>query len=189
LGVERTVFLAASTREGEEPLILEAVKGLGVLTVIVPRHPQRFDDIAVLLERQGIQYVRRSNLQAPITDNVTVVLGDSMGELFAYYAACDFAFVGGSLLPLGGQNLIEACSLGKPVLIGPHTFNFAEASKEALSCGAAVIVSDVAGLRAQVQALQQDPAKQRLMGEAASAFSKRFTGATSRMMALIATHL
>ena len=99
------------------------------LTVIVPRHPQRFAAVADLLRRRGKPFVLRSS-NAPVTADVEVVLGDSMGEMAGYYAAADIAFVGGSLLPLGGQNLIEPIGAGRPTLIGPHMFNFADAARE-----------------------------------------------------------
>jgi 3-deoxy-D-manno-octulosonic-acid transferase len=189
LGDTRPVFLAASTREGEEAIILEAVRGLDMLTVIVPRHPQRFDDVAALIEQQNITYARRSALKTPITKEVQVVLGDSMGELFSYYAACDFTFVGGSLLNFGGQNLIEAAAMGKPVLIGAHTFNFAEASANAITSGAAVQVTNATELRQQIDALLQHPAKRESMCKAALAFSQSATGATAKMMTFIKPHL
>jgi hypothetical protein len=99
------------------------------LTVIVPRHPQRFAAVADLLRRRGKPFVLRSS-NAPVTADVEVVLGDSMGEMAAYYAAADIAFVGGSLLPLGGQNLIEPIGAGRPTLVGPHMFNFADATRK-----------------------------------------------------------
>ena len=130
-GATRPVWVAASTRDGEEALILDALAQAPLpretLLVIVPRHPQRFADVAGLLAERGVAFVRRSDNQ-PVPADVGIVLGDSMGELLAYYAAADVAFIGGSLLPLGGQNLIEALAVGAPVLIGPHTFNFNEAA-------------------------------------------------------------
>ena len=150
-GNDRSVFLAASMREGEEAMILDAIRDLAVLTVIVPRHPQRFDDVANLLQQRNIPFVRRSKLQQPITPDIQVVLGDSMGELYTYYAACDFTFIGGSLLNFGGQNLIEAAVMAKPILIGKHTFNFAEASDTAVEKGAALRVNDVDDLRKKIQ--------------------------------------
>ncbi|MGH7674463.1 MAG: lipid IV(A) 3-deoxy-D-manno-octulosonic acid transferase, partial [Gemmatimonadales bacterium] len=141
-GEARPVLLAASTREGEEALLLDALEQLavpGLLMVIVPRHPQRFDEVARLLEARGVRYQRRS-ANAGTTPETDVVLGDSMGEMFAYYGACDVAFIGGSLVPLGGHNLIEACAAGKPVLIGPSTFNFSEATELARHAGAAIQV-------------------------------------------------
>ena len=97
--------------------------------MIVPRHPQRFAAVADLLRQRGIPFVRRSS-NAPVTADVEVVLGDSMGEMAGYFAAADVVFVGGSLLPLGGQNLIEPIASGRPTLVGPHMFNFAEAARE-----------------------------------------------------------
>lgn len=189
LGTSRPVFLAASTREGEEALILEAVSGLDILTIIVPRHPQRFDEVATLIDQQKMNYVRRSTLTAAIAQDTKVVLGDSMGELCSYYAACDFTFVGGSLLNFGGQNLIEAAIMGKPVLIGEHTFNFTEASINAIESGAAIRVSNVNQLRQQIEALSLDADQRDRMAHAAVAFSKSSTGATDKMMEMIQQHL
>ena len=189
LGENRPIFLAASTREGEEALILEAVKDLDVLTIIVPRHPQRFNEVETLIKNVGLTYVRRSQLQELLNKSVKVVLGDSMGELFTYYAACDFTFIGGSLLPFGGQNLIEAASMAKPILIGKHTFNFAEASKDALNVGAALQVDDVASLQGKIIYLANNQAERATMAQAALDFSAASTGATARMMQLIAQYL
>lgn len=186
---EKTVFLAASTREGEEALILEAINDLNILTMIVPRHPQRFDEVEQLIKQAGLTYVRRSQLTAPLDSSVQIVLGDTMGELFTYYAASDFTFVGGSLLKFGGQNLIEAASMGKPILIGEYTYNFAEASKSALQAGAAMQVSGVESLREKIQYLRDHPEKRAKMQQASLNFSQASTGATLRTMQLIAAYL
>jgi 3-deoxy-D-manno-octulosonic-acid transferase len=186
-GESRPVLLAASTREGEEALLLEALEGIaapGLLTVIVPRHPQRFDEVARLLEARGIPYQRRS-ANAPAAPGTRVVLGDSMGEMFAYYAACDVAFIGGSLLPLGGQNLIEACAVGRPVLIGPSIYNFTEAVELAVQAGAAIQVPDPAALAREAGQLLRDPAAARRMSQAALAFASAHRGATARVLELI----
>ncbi len=188
-GSERTIFLAASTREGEEKRILEAVKDLEILTVIVPRHPQRFNEVESIIQNAGLTYQRRSNLVGPIDKNIQVVLGDSMGELFAYYAACDFTFIGGSLLKYGGQNLIEAASMGKPILIGKYTYNFADATKNAVRAGAAIQVKSAEELRDRIQYLLHNQQKREKMQQAALRFSEASTGATARMMKLIATYL
>jgi 3-deoxy-D-manno-octulosonic-acid transferase len=116
---------------------------------------------------------------------VAVLLGDSMGEMFAYYAACDCAFVGGSLLPLGGQNLIEPAALGKPVLIGPHTFNFAVVTEDALAAGGALRVADAAELMDQAARLLGDAAARADMGRRALAFANQHRGATARTLALL----
>jgi 3-deoxy-D-manno-octulosonic-acid transferase len=183
----RPVVLAASTREGEEELVLDAISGLPdrALLVIVPRHPQRFDDVAHLLQRRGIQFQRRSEEHA-VAAETRVVLGDTMGELFAYYAACDVAFIGGSLLPLGGQNLLEACALGKPVVIGPHTFNFAEATRLAIEAGAAIQVADTQQLGVVVAALLGDSSRRERMGAAGRTLMLEHQGATARTLALLA---
>ena len=189
LGKNRTIFLAASTREGEEALILESINGLDIVTVIVPRHPQRFDEVEALIKNAGWSYMRRSNLHEPINKNVQIILGDSMGELFTYYAACDFSFIGGSLLPFGGQNLIEAAVIGLPILIGPHTFNFAEASRDALAAGAAFLVKDAASLKERILELSNNIALRQLMAKSALDFSSASAGATARLMKLIEKYL
>ena len=186
-GAARPVFLAASTREGEEALIMEALAKIDIpnlLIVIVPRHPQRFEQVAAMLTQRGIRFQRRSD-NLPVAPETQVVLGDSMGEMFAYYAACDIAFIGGSLLPLGGQNLIEAAALGKPVLIGPHTFNFAEVSELAVQAGAALRVANAEELVLTAGDLLKKPEKIKAMSVAALAFADRHRGATERLMALV----
>ncbi len=187
MGDARPVLLAASTREGEEALLLEALAEIAVprlLIVIVPRHPQRFDEVARLLEARGVRFQRRS-ANAATAPETRVMLGDSMGEMFAYYAACDVAFIGGSLLPLGGQNLIEACAVGKPVLIGPSTYNFADAVELAVQAGAAIQVPDPAALAREAGLLLRDPAAARRMSQAALAFANAHRGATARVLELI----
>ena len=186
-GESRPVLLAASTRDGEEELLLDVLGQIAVpalLLVIVPRHPQRFDEVAALLTRRRIRFQRRSG-NAAIVPETRVVLGDSMGEMFAYYAACDIAVIGGSLLPFGGQNLIEACAAGKPVLVGPHTYNFAEAVELAVAAGAAVQVADAQGLAREAQRLLCDRDAAARMAQAALAFSKAHRGATRRTLELL----
>ncbi|MFZ6758616.1 lipid IV(A) 3-deoxy-D-manno-octulosonic acid transferase [Undibacterium sp. Ji50W] len=196
---ERQVILCASTRDGEEELILQAfveqipLLQTNPLLIITPRHPQRFDHVASMLEARGISYVRRSTLNheeiAPITKDVQVLLGDSMGEMYMYYAACDIAFVGGSLVALGGHNLIEACAMGKPVLTGTHTFNFSEITDQAIACGAAFRVDGALSLFRQAHALLADQQQRQRMGEAAYAFFLQHQGATARTMHLLEPYL
>jgi 3-deoxy-D-manno-octulosonic-acid transferase len=185
----RPVFLCASTREGEESLILEALSASDLsdtLVVIVPRHPQRFDEVARMIAARGFSMQRRSQLgNGPLASDVRVLLGDSMGEMFAYYAACDTAFIGGSLLPLGGQNLIEACALGKPVLIGPHTFNFSAVSDDAIAAGAALRVQDAAAMFSAALRLLRNDEERAAMGAKGKAFAQQHRGATARTMALL----
>lgn len=187
-GAERPVFLAASTRDGEEALLLDALAAAripGLLAVIVPRHPQRFNEVAGLLEKRAIKFARRS-ANAPVDATCSVVLGDSMGEMFAYYAASDAAFIGGSLLPFGGQNLIEACAMGKPVLIGPHTWNFEAVAANALEAGAALRVENANELAERLRHLFADRAQREQMAQHALQFSAGHRGATTRVLALIA---
>jgi 3-deoxy-D-manno-octulosonic-acid transferase len=185
---QRPVLLCASTREGEEALILDAWRALadkppGMLLLLVPRHPQRFDEVARLVGERGLSLARRSALPERVDSDV--LLGDSMGEMFAYFAACDCAFIGGSLLPLGGQNLIEACAVGKPVLVGEHTFNFLQATEEAVEAGAALRVPDAAALMSAAAELLRDDTARARMGEQALAFAGRHRGATSRTVELL----
>jgi 3-deoxy-D-manno-octulosonic-acid transferase len=185
----RPVLLCASTRDGEEALILDALDRLDspdALLLIVPRHPQRFEEVARMIAGRGLAMVRRSAMDGRVlARDVRVVLGDSMGEMFAYYAASDVAFIGGSLLPLGGQNLIEACALGKPVLIGPHTFNFSAVSKDAIAADAALRVPDAVSLMQQASRLLQQDAVRLEMGENARNFAEQHRGATARTMTLL----
>jgi 3-deoxy-D-manno-octulosonic-acid transferase len=203
---DRPVFLAASTREGEEALILDAIAQAEIprlLTIIVPRHPQRFDEVAELLNKHKLAFVRRSSLVAANQENssagkeasasippqTSVILGDSMGEMFTYYAACDIAFIGGSLLPFGGQNLIEACAAAKPVLIGPHTYNFADATQQAIAAKAALRVENVDDLAEALRYLFGNVETRQAMSTAALAFSNSATGATQRITDLVSAYL
>jgi len=192
----RPIWIAASTRESggesEEAMIVEAwLKKMASdpifvspLLVLVPRHPQRFEQVAALLTARGVRFLRRS--EGPAAEATTqVVLGDSMGEMAAYYGAADLAFIGGSLLPLGGQNLIEAAAAGCPVLIGPHSFNFAAVTEAALAAGAAVRVADAEALVHEVMTLLADPARRTAMRTAGLAFTAQQRGATDRTLALL----
>jgi 3-deoxy-D-manno-octulosonic-acid transferase len=186
-GMTRKIFLAASTREGEEVLLIDALKDIHIpklLLVIVPRHPQRFANIASLLEQHGILFQRRSENRA-VAEKIQVVLGDTMGEMFAYYAAADLAFIGGSLLPYGGQNLIEACAVGSPVLVGPYTHNFAEATRLALNTGAACLIPDARGLFTKLQHLLDNPLALYKMRQQCSIFVGSNRGATDKSLQII----
>lgn len=183
----RRVLLAASTREGEEGLILDALAKhplRDALLVIVPRHPQRFEEVAALIGKRGFRLQRRSEGR-PVAAEAQVLLGDSMGEMFAYYGACDLAFIGGSLLDYGSQNLIEACAVGAPVLIGRSTFNFAMAAEQAIACGAARQVADAEELLKVAGELLRNAAARARMGEAGKAFAARHRGATAKTLELI----
>ena len=182
----RNVFLAASTRDGEEALLLDALERRqsgDALVVVVPRHPQRFDVVADLIRSHGHALVRRSEGRTVPAD-CRFFLGDSMGELAAFYRACDVAFVGGSIVPTGGQNLIEACDAGVPVLIGPSQFNFAQAADQAIAAGAALCVASADELIATVDRLLSDRPARAQMGQQASTFCAAHRGATARALAI-----
>lgn len=182
LALGRSVLLLASTREGEEAMLLDALGAIpdDVRLVLVPRHPKRFDEVERLLAGRGLAVAKRSAGGAP---GAGVLLGDTLGEMDFYYAAADVAVIGGSFAPLGGQNLIEACAAGTPVVLGPHMFNFAEATRLALDAGAALQAADAAGAVREALALLQDPARRRAMGEAGKKLCEAHRGATARQLA------
>ena len=183
----RPVLLAASTREGEEELLLDGVRrsGLqGALLIIVPRHPQRFDTVATMVAERGLHMQRRS-AGGPVDAATDVLLGDAMGEMFMYYAACDVVLMGGSFLSYGAHSLIEPCTVGKPVVIGPSTYNFAEATDAAVAAGAALRVADVGEGLSAALALAGDAARCQRMGEAGLVFTAAHRGAADRVLALI----
>lgn len=182
----RPIWLAASTREGEEELILDALERLAIpklLLLLVPRHPQRFEAVAGLVQQRGLALQRRS--QGLPDADTRVWLGDSMGEMAAYYTLADLAVMGGSLLPFGGQNLIEAAACGCPTLVGPHTYNFAQAADDAVACGATLRLSGPQELPPAIQELLTDQEKRRTMKDAASHFAAAHRGATARTLALV----
>ncbi len=185
---ERPVWLAASTREGEEALILDSFACLGPATarlLIVPRHPQRFDEVARLIAERGFALARRSSPAWDAPGENAVLLGDSMGEMALYYATADVALIGGSLLPFGAQNLIESCAVGTPVVLGPSTFNYAQAAADALAAGAALQVPDADAALAAMDSLTRDPDRLQAMRAAALDFAAAHRGATARTAAMI----
>lgn len=188
---QRQVVVCASTRDGEERLILDAWQRQGghhCLLVLVPRHPERFADVGKLAQQAGFMVQYRSD-QRDVSPETAVWIGDSMGELFAYYRTADLVFIGGSLLPLGGQNLIEPASLGIPVLMGPSTFNFADASTQAFTSGAALQVKDAEELVVKINQLLGDPEQCASMRQAALKFSAENRGASQRILDMIGSEL
>ena len=175
----RQVLLLASTREGEEKLLLEAMPAWDgkLLVLLVPRHPRRFDEVSLLSQS------RRSREQMP-TPQDRVHLGDTMGEMDFYYAAADVAVIGGSFVPRGGQNLIEACAAGVPVVLGPSMFNFTEAARLALAAGAAVQVADAAGAIREAMRLLSDAEARKTMGAAGRQLCDAHRGATKKHLLL-----
>jgi 3-deoxy-D-manno-octulosonic-acid transferase len=181
----RRVLLCASTREGEESLILDAWTRYPIaetLLVLVPRHPQRIEDVAALVDQHGLKLQRRSSNTAVGVDT-QVWLGDSMGEMFAYYAACDVAFVGGSLIDHGGQNLIEPCAVGRPVLIGPSTFNFTRAVNDAIAANACRRVANAEEMLSAAVTLLDNAPLAEDASRNALAFASAHRGATARTVA------
>ena len=181
----RPVLLLASTREGEEKMLLEAMPAWDerLLVLIVPRHPRRFDEVSVLVAKDGFQMSRRSRNPMPASKD-RVHLGDTMGEMDFYYAASEVAIIGGSFVPRGGQNLIEACAAGVPVVLGPSMFNFAEATRLALEAGAAVQVADAAAAIREALGLLADPGKSAAMGQAGKKLCAAHRGATRKHLLL-----
>lgn len=189
----RPVIALASTREGEDAPFIDALKRQaatpgGPLFLLIPRHPQRFDEAAALLEQAGVAYTRRSSGQE-LGPDTSVLLGDTLGEMAFYYAASDVAVVAGSFAPLGGQNLIEACAAGVPVIVGPHTFNFQQAASDAIEAGAVQRQPDPAQAVAAALALVADPATRQAAGEAARKWFSSHAGATARTMDALAPWL
>jgi 3-deoxy-D-manno-octulosonic-acid transferase len=185
----RPVWTAGSTHEGEEELVLGAHAVLeravrGALLVLVPRHPQRFAGVAALLERRGLVFERRGRSET-VRPEAQVLLLDTMGELTAFYAASDVAFVGGSLVPVGGHNLLEPAALGVPVITGPHTQNGPEIARLLIEAGGALEVADGLALAAAAGRLLADPALRERMGESARSFVEAHRGSLARLLALI----
>jgi 3-deoxy-D-manno-octulosonic-acid transferase len=183
----RDVLLAASTREGEEAMLLAAwtqAPEPRPLLLVVPRHPQRFDEVAAMIRNAGLSLARRSSWgDAPSAEAsmADVWLGDSMHEMALYYALAQVALLGGSFAPLGGQNLIEAAACGCPVVTGPHTFNFAEAAELSTQAGAALRVADMTGGVATALDLLASPQRLAQASAHALAFAAQHQGAAQRM--------
>ncbi len=186
-GRERPIWVAASTREGEEERLLLALARHPLrnraLAVIVPRHPERWDAVTEAAHGLGFRVARRSEARIPI--DAEIVIGDSMGEMFAWYANAFAVVMGGTLGDTGGQNLIEPCALGVPVVLGPSTYNFAQAAAAALSAGAAVRVSNAAEALDRVAVWLSDSESRAAAGDAARAFVAHHRGATARTCELI----
>ena len=198
------VWLAASTRDDEELEILNAWNAASQtgqlensMLLIVPRHPQRFDRVARLIEQQGFAVIRRSsqwldNLPQPNANSVqsrAVLLGDSLGEMFAYLQLADLVLIGGSIPALGGQNPIEACALGKPIFFGPHMFNFSQIAQALLACGAGGEVGSALQWIEKGVALLHDSQQHKQRANAAAAFARAHRGATDKTLQLLNTIL
>ena len=183
---QRPVWIAASTHAGEDESVLSAHRQLlashpDALLILVPRHPERFASVHDLCVQQGFATVRRSS-QQPVSAQTSVLLGDTMGELLFLYALADIAFVGGSLVPNGGHNLLEPAALAKPVLSGPHLFNFLEIAALLRNAGALAEVTDAASLSAAVQRLFDQPQQARTMADAGLQVMSANQGALQRLL-------
>lgn len=186
-GADRSVWIAASTHDGEEEMVLDAFANVreaigDCLLVLVPRHPERFTRAAILARRRGYSVALRSDNSSGVPD---VFLGDTMGELPVFYAACDVAFVGGSLVDVGGHNILEPAALGLPVLMGPHLRNFADISQRLCEVDAARIVRTPAELGFEVVAHLRDANLRHGAGERGRAFVEHNRGANARLMSLV----
>lgn len=182
----RPVWIAASTHDGEDEVVLAAHRRLLIshpdsLLILVPRHPERFNAVFELCRQQGFATVRRS-MGEPVTAGTSVLLGDTMGELLFLYALADSAFVGGSLVPNGGHNLLEPAALAKPVLSGPHLFNFLEIAAQLRSAGALQEVEDAEGLAVAVRQLIELPGNAQRMAEAGLNVMRSNQGALQRLL-------
>jgi 3-deoxy-D-manno-octulosonic-acid transferase len=188
-GGQRPVWLAASTHEGEDELMLQAHAVVrqqveDALLVLVPRHPERFERVAQLVQDAGFPLVRRSE-QRPCDETTGVFLGDSMGELTLFMGASDLAFMGGSLVPHGGHNILEAAAQGVAVAFGPHMFNFAEISELFLQQQAAVQVGSADELAQLVGKWLSDASERSRIGEVGRDLVERNRGALERLMCLV----
>ncbi|MDX1802866.1 MAG: lipid IV(A) 3-deoxy-D-manno-octulosonic acid transferase [Alcanivorax sp.] len=185
----RPVWIAASTHPGEDEPLLAAHQALlkqqpQTLLVLVPRHPERFDDVAELIRQQGLRLARRSRDQAVDAD-IQVYLADTMGELLMLFGVADLAFVGGSLVPVGGHNLLEPAAWEKPVLTGPHLHNFTAIAQLLDAAGGLTRVADASDLAEVLQRLFADPLARQHQGRAAAAVVEANRGALARGLALI----
>jgi 3-deoxy-D-manno-octulosonic-acid transferase len=185
----RPVWIGASTHQEEEQTLIEAHRLIlgsnpDALLILVPRHPERFAAVAALLQRSGLRAVSRSSGQTT-TLGVEVFLGDSMGELTMLYAASDVAFVGGSLVRVGGHNLLEPAALGVPALTGPYTFNAPDIAELLIEQGGTVVVQDAAAIAGEVATLFADPVERQRRGSRGRAALESNRGAVQRLFALV----
>jgi 3-deoxy-D-manno-octulosonic-acid transferase len=185
----RHVWVAGSTHAGEEAIVLEAHREVrktcpGTILVLVPRHPQRFNEVASWLEKQNARFIRHSQPSAR-TPDLEIILVDTLGELLDFYAMGDVAFVGGTLVEVGGHNLLEPAALGLPVLAGPHNFNSADIAKILVERGAALIVNDAKELAARVNVLLSSPEDRARIGTLGRECVEDNRGALDKLLGLI----
>jgi 3-deoxy-D-manno-octulosonic-acid transferase len=193
LFLQRPTLIAASTHEKEDEKVLAAFKEirkaiLDVLLILVPRHPERFDTVAALCQKEKFSLIKRSN-EKPCSNQTDVFLLNTMGELKLFSTAADIAFVGGSLVPTGGHNVLEPAAAGVPVLFGPHMFNFSEIAELLLEKGAAIQVKDEQQLAKEVIALFEHPDAKNELGQKGLHFVEENRGTLEKLEALMASYL
>ena len=186
LGAGKKVWIAASTHEGEDELVLQAYAQViksqpETVLLLVPRHPERFNAVASLAQRSGFNITRRSESKLG-NPNTQVFIGDSMGEMMFFYQVSDVAFVGGSLVPTGGHNILEPASVAVPSIVGPHTFNFKEITEVMLEAGAVDQVSSAEELLEKVSSLLLDERQAQQMGSYGYAVVEQNRGATTLLL-------
>ncbi len=192
-GVGRPVWIAASTHQGEDEILLDVFRQVrkqfsDCLLVLVPRHPERFESVAALCRNRGYNTVRRSDRQ-PCLAETSIFIGDSMGELPLFYAAADVAFVGGSLVRHGGHNPLEPAALGIPVVTGPHVFNFIAITRLLQDAGACEKVESPAELEQTVVRWLGDANERHRVGELGRAVVAKNRGALNKVLAMIERYL
>ena len=192
LGAQRPILMAGSTRPGEEALLLGVCRALkaqfdSLLLILAPRHPERFAEVAELCRKQGLTLQTRQHGTRCVPE-IEIFLLDTMGEMTRFYAASDVAFVGGSLVPLGGHNLLEPAALGVPVVAGPHLFNFAEIAQKLSEGGALSVGQNAADITAHVAALLDDSDARDHAGCGGRAIVEANRGATARVLAMLSRH-
>jgi 3-deoxy-D-manno-octulosonic-acid transferase len=185
----RFVWLAASTHRGEEQLCLDIYKELkdsipGILLIIVPRHPERFDEVRNLCERNQLNVVNRTS-KNPCKTITDVYLADTMGELKLLYAATDLAFIGGSMVEVGGHNLLEATAAGVPVMFGPYMANFKEIAEKVVAYEAAIACPDKEALTRTIEQLYSDTIRRSVLVENGKKFLQKNRGVTEKLVGLI----
>ena len=189
---DRKIVAFASTREGEELQIIKSYLALqnkfNALLLIIPRHPERFNEVFNIASENGLNVKRRS-LADHCEKDTDILIGDSMGEMMSYFSISDIAFIGGSLSNNGGQNMLEAASLSKPIIFGPSVFNFEEISKKLLDDGSAIQVGSAEELMRTISELLLDNEKRKLIGQSAKTTFENNRGATARVFEAIAPHI
>ncbi len=187
---EKTVLIAASTHKNEDEILLDVFKNLkrrhsDLVMLLVPRHPERFQSVYQLLTQSVFKVLKRSQMNAHTESPIDILLGDSMGEMMRYFACSDVVFMGGTMVPTGGHNILEPAALGLPIVCGPHMFNFAVINELFLQHQAIQQVTDVVSLENALDTILADKQTGKMMGEVAQKLMSQNSGAVNNMMTLI----